>query len=451
MMRNLLLLSAVSLPVVALANTEPLDGESNDVVVTFSNKSHIFEGENFVFEQPLVDRDSLPVSASLRLSVNVSTEMNFTMDAISSVDWPSVLTNTWDHSERQGTVDFMNKAVFDISIHGSVTIGSSTYSLSYSLFNESTEWFTDASFSSLLLEGTRQGPTVSLDSIGSSLFSIEQEVPIDALGISIELEGTISPITRINLTASEIEVLSNGTVSSVSESIALSPTTRQAGHTDVRARWHGMLDGEMGIRANLKATAKSGGGSFGPLNFPYDFMIFDDEIKVESDIADFRHDLPAIRSNTEYIDFGQVTIGDSEVVSVELSNLGNVELYGDATVEGDGFIMADYSLLLARTNNGLPTRDSFEVSFLPTEPGTFDGLLLVHTNDPINPLLSIPMVGVGVDPADPGGDPNDPGNGSGLVTQEGRGCGCSSVSPSGGLGALALLGLVGLIARRRRR
>ena len=224
------------------------------------------------------------------------------------------------------------------------------------------------------------------------------------------------------------------------------------GWTDFSSRWHGALTGTIGLRSTPRIEVKVGRTTIGPLTFPLDLDIFDDAKPLTSLWSDVVHDLPAARPASATLDFGQVVVGDSGSREFTLRNHGNVELSGVATVEGEGFIVPRTNLLLARNNNASPTEQTFSIDFLPADVGNFSGSLILHTNDPIRPYITVPMVGVGVAPGDGGGnggDPNDPGDGS-LVTQDGRGCGCSAVSPATGLGGLGLLGLLGLVARRRR-
>lgn len=445
MIRTAFLLSLISLPLAASANEGPLPGESNDEVVEFYIESTLFDGPQFLREIGFGSSSS-DWSAGVRFVVDVETFLSFPMQARSSMEWPDILENSWGETETGGRVSLRNSGRVAIDLYGTI-FGTP---ISYAVWERSLNWVEFIDISGLLLEGTRQGPSVTLRSTGDSLFTISESFTIS--DITITITGTIKPILDAVLTGRSINIDGQHITSTAETALVAAPRTNN-GSAEFQSRWHGDFSGDMGLRLGLEGSARSGGGTtVSTPELGYDLMIFSDEAKsVQSEWASVSHDLPAIRTSELSLDLGRVILGDSSSVELTVENHGNVELYGDVWAEGDGYVFADYSLLLARNNHGAPTRDTFSVGFQPTELGEFTGTLFIHTNDPVQPYIEISLMGVGVDPADPGGDPNDPGNGSGLVTQEGRGCGCSSVSPAGSLGALALLGLGGLLARRRRR
>ena len=94
------------------------------------------------------------------------------------------------------------------------------------------------------------------------------------------------------------------------------------------------------------------------------------------------------------------------------------------------------------------SHDTVTVDFVATEAGTFTGKMLLLTNDPIRPQLTIPLVGTATEA--PVSNPNndDPNNPS---VSAPVGCGCS-VAPlsTAPFGLLPLLGMAGLFIRRRR-
>jgi MYXO-CTERM domain-containing protein len=87
------------------------------------------------------------------------------------------------------------------------------------------------------------------------------------------------------------------------------------------------------------------------------------------------------------------------------------------------------------------------VTFSPEEAGDFEGEIVFTTNDPTHPTVTVALEGVGVDEedTDPDTDPDDTGDEDGR-----RGCGCA-VDSSAPVGALGMLPIALLIARRRRR
>jgi MYXO-CTERM domain-containing protein len=445
MSRFALSLCAIALPLAGLAN-EPLPGESNDEVVTFELSERLFTGKEFEIGYDLTES-----GPGVWLRVDVSTDIDVAMEGKSSLVWPSVLDNSWDQTEKGGTLTLSNRGRAWIEITGRVA----GIDLAFTLWEESLRWVETFTLRSLLLEGTRQGRTITLTPQGDALFDFEREFEVIENDVFITIGGAIRPFLSAVVTGDAIEVddgVASGTVTRVREITAVARPRQNEGYADFEARWLGQLAGTMGLRTSPRVTVKVGRTTIGPLTVPLDLDIFSDTKPLRSRWSDVAHDLPVASPGTRTIDFGQVVIGDKTTREFTLNNLGNVELSGVATIEGAGFVMPRTNLLIARTNNGPSTQQKISIDLLPAALGTFTGTLTLHTNDPVNPILTIPMVGVGVNAGDDGGngDPNDPGNGGGLVSQDGRGCGCSSVSPVSGLGGLGLLGLIGLAARRRR-
>lgn len=445
MLRFALPFSALLLPAAALAE-EPLPGESNDEVVTFELSERLFTGKEFEIGYDLTES-----GPGVWLRLDVSTDIEMAMEGKSALEWPAVLGNSWDQTEKGGTLTLSNRGRAWIEITGRVA----GVDLAFTLWEESLRWIETFELRSLLLEGTRQGRTVTLTPQGDALFDIEREFEVIENDVFITIGGAIRPFLSAVVTGNAIEVddgVAVGSVTKTKEILVVEAPDTNEGFADFEASWLGDLAGRMGVRTSPRVTVKVGRTTIGPLTVPLDLDIFADTKPLRSRWSVVDHDLPAVAPGSRTIDFGQVVIGDAATREFTIRNLGNVELSGQATVDGEGFVMPRQNLLLPRTNNGAPTEQKIEIDLLPTQVGAFAGTLTIHTNDPINPIVTIPMAGVGIEPADPGdpGDPNDPGDGDDLVRQDGAGCGCTSVSPVGGASALGLVGLIGLIARRRR-
>lgn len=447
MSRFALSLLVITLPMAALADElGPRPGESNDQVVSFDVNERLFRGRQFE-----VGYDLTESGPGVWLYVDVTTDLEMAMEGRSMLEWPEVLANSWEQTEKGGSITLRNVGRAWIEIRGRVA----GIDLAYTLWEESLRWTETFELRSLLLQGTRQGRTISLSPQGDALFDFETEFEVFSDDVRITLGAAIRPFLGTVITGNEIEVDDGRNMSRVQQTrqeTTVAPPDTNDGWTDFSARWHGDMSGVMGLRTTPRIEVKVGRTTIGPLTFPLDLDIFSDTTTLRSSWSDVVHDLPAARPAVASLDFGQVVVGDKGVREFTIRNHGNVELSGLATVEGAGFILPRTNLLLPRNNNASPTEQTFSLDFLPDDIGNFTGSLVLHTNDPVRPYITVPMVGVGIAPSDNGnggGNPNDPGDGS-LVTQQGRGCGCSAVSPATGLGGLGLLGLLGLVARRRR-
>lgn len=441
MSRTSLCLALVFLPVASLA-AEPLPGESNDEIVTFDGDERLFKGIEEAYGFDLWEE-----GVGIYAKADSSADLTFIMEGLSHLEWPVVLDNSWGQTERGGTITLESKAKVWLEITGEI-LG---VRLGYELWREQLEWSQTFDLRSILLEGTRQGATVSLSSTGDDIVAFEEELEVAKDLLYITVGGAVRPVTTVQVTGHTVQT-DAGAVVSTADSMQLEAPESNEGFTEFDATWTGDVSGSIGLQLVPTITIKVDRFSFGPLQYPLDISLFEDTIELESDPSTVAHDLPAAQPGARTLDFGQVELGESATREITLHNLGNVVLSGVARVEGEGFVMPDENILVARTNGGGATEQAFQLDFLPAAEGTFTGSIVFETNDPVMPELIVPMVGVGISTPidDPNGDPNDPGDGSGLVSTAGSGCGCSSTSPVGGLGAFALLGLVGLIARRRR-
>jgi len=441
MFRPALLLATLALPALAHA-AEPLPGESNDEVVVFEGDERLFKGIEEAYGLDLWDE-----GVGIYAKADVATDLSFIMEGMSELAWPEVLENSWDQTERGGQITVKSKGAVYLEITGEI-VG---VKLGYELWREEVDWVETFELRSLLLDGTRQGSTVELTATGDNIVDFEEEFDVIKDSLSITVNGRLQPVLLATVNGHAIEV-DQGSVNSTDGSMLVEPPEVNEGEVDFDATWVGDVQGKMGFRVTPTLTVKVGSFSVGPLQYPLDIDLFTDTVSLESDRSLVVHDLPAVEPGARTLDFGQVTLGESSTREFVVRNLGNVELEGTAYVEGDGFVMEEEALLVARTNDGAATEQAISIDFLPTTEGTFSGTLVLLTNDPVQPEILIPMAGAGTSPAeDPGsGDPNDPGDGDGLVSQPHSGCGCSSTTPAGGLGGLLALGLVGVIARRRR-
>ncbi|MFK7929425.1 MAG: MYXO-CTERM sorting domain-containing protein [Myxococcota bacterium] len=438
MFRPALLIAALAIPTTSLAVES---GESNSETVVFEGDKRLFSGVEEAYGFGLFDE-----AVGIYAKVDVSTDMNFVMEGLSDLSWPEILENTWDQTERGGQITLRSKGRIWIELTGEIA----GISLGYEIWGEEIDWIETFELRSILLDGTRQGKSVELKARGADVVDIEEEFEVFDKSLIITTRGQIRPLLTATVNAHAIEV-GEGAITSTSDRTVIEPPDVNDGFTEFDAVWTGDLAGEMGVEFVPTISVRAGRFSFGPLSYPIDVGVFNDTVQLKSDRSAVNHDLPAARAGSRTVDFGQVTLGEKSTRDFTLSNIGNVELAGTARVEGDGFVMPNETILVARTNGGADTTQTLSIDFLPTAEGTFSGTLILDTNDPVQPEILIPMAGAGATlPEDPGtGDPNDP-NGGDVVNLPTSGCGCNSTTPAGSFAAFGLLGLVGLISRRRR-
>ncbi len=103
-------------------------------------------------------------------------------------------------------------------------------------------------------------------------------------------------------------------------------------------------------------------------------------------------EIPEAEVSPDALDFGDVTVGDTATLQVVVKNKG----YGNLDISGitssNAAFTVDVNAFSVR-----PRREQVvNVMFAPDADGTFNGELLIHTNDPAHPVDTVWMTGAGV-------------------------------------------------------
>ncbi|MBM4393624.1 MAG: hypothetical protein FJ090_21065, partial [Deltaproteobacteria bacterium] len=150
--------------------------------------------------------------------------------------------------------------------------------------------------------------------------------------------------------------------------------------------------------------------------------------------------MPMLVPGSDTEDLGEVALGTLATVNIPVQNAGNLNLYGNANIEGDAAFT-----VYPTTFNAVPgTEDGLVVTFSPTVEGAASAELVLTSNDPAYPDIRVSLAGTGVDNSDVGQDVGD----DKVVTAETTSCGCQS--PGGVVPSLfASLAALSLAWRRR--
>ena len=114
MFRPALLVAALALPTLAHA-AEPLPGESNDEVVIFEGKERLFKGVEQAYGLDLWDE-----GVGIYAKADVASDLSFIMEGMSELEWPEVLVNSWNQTERGGQITIKNKGAVFLEITGEI-------------------------------------------------------------------------------------------------------------------------------------------------------------------------------------------------------------------------------------------------------------------------------------------------------------------------------------------
>jgi len=145
--------------------------------------------------------------------------------------------------------------------------------------------------------------------------------------------------------------------------------------------------------------------------------------------------LPRIEARPNPIDLGDIPVGQETNVLVTVFDTGEAKLVIDA---------ADPKEILSVGTKHVEvpggSSDSIRATLTPKDNGPIETTLILESNDPAVPKLSIRVTPTGAGPG--AGDPN---------TEAAGGCGCRTTGKSSELGGLAALALASLVVARRRR
>jgi MYXO-CTERM domain-containing protein len=169
--------------------------------------------------------------------------------------------------------------------------------------------------------------------------------------------------------------------------------------------------------------------------------------------------LPAIRVVPTSLSLGEVRVGGTIEQWISIHNDGEADLEVTVAAPTTPFAVGATSLTIPPH-----TTQDLALRFEPTAPGDASAVLLLATNDPDDPFVSIDVSGTGMEAPDAGiavdagialdagiGDASVGGDGGEEYVVMGGACGCRVGGQSPTPSAPIVLGLVALALRWRRR
>lgn len=142
------------------------------------------------------------------------------------------------------------------------------------------------------------------------------------------------------------------------------------------------------------------------------------------------------------LDFGQVWVGTSAPLALQVHNLGEADLVYSIAATDAAFVTTASELTLTPGANA-----SIIVNFEPQTAGEVSATLVIASNDPDEPTREVALHGLAVDQ----GTDADPPAPTGDEPDEDDGCNCRQAGGASGSGAgLAFVGLALALAARRR-
>jgi MYXO-CTERM domain-containing protein len=405
--------------------------------VEFKGETTLFQGAEYAQYAPI---DWLPVTVGF--SVDANAKVGVDMKAHSDLSWPTALTHQWEGITRGGTAKLDATASVNVTLVNTDT-GSTILSFPITGY----AWAGEEKFDSLLLPG---GVNVAgVDIIPTDFIRLDYTfddvaaaVGFDGFDLDLTVGVKLTPDCHVDISGTKVSTDGVDITSRTGEAVLDLPSSHN-GKYPLTSAWEGVASGYFDINIDFFISA-SGDINIPEMSFTItSFDLAQSDGKFAATTAQYTHPLPAINVRSS-VDFGDVEVGgEPKEIEIPVQNLGNIDLEGDVTFDGDAaFQIVGTDEILVNGN----ASDVIVVEFLPEEGGDFEGTLVFATNDPMMPEVEVPVFGTGIAPEVD--DDNNEGGGNGDL--ETRGCGCNTTPAAMPFGVFAA-SMLGMLARRRRK
>jgi len=419
-------------PAVASAQQEP-EYASEPADLYFEHDFDAFDAIEF-------DTGSLPAGSPLavRFFLNSKGGTYTAMEAVSDLTWPDALTQRITGVPETGYLE----VICDLELAAQVTFDLWGYKGAYDVWAETLYLEAEQVFEPLLLEGDGQ-PRVEARADGKGIDPYEIEIPLFA---GLELQVVIEVFPRATAGLAEGRIETDETVLTSSELGVLHDVPEWTPEVlELTSTYVAQVDAalQVVIQPQLEICAPIF-GCFRVAKFDIPIPLVDDRLEEAFDPVRYSHPLPVLEAPVTTHDFGEVEVETLANLQLPLTNAGLLDLEGHLSIEGDPAFTVFPEYIQASSEQ----TDGAVVTFAPTAEGAQAATLVIVSNDPARPELRIPLGGTGW--VEPPPELDDDDSRDRRLSGEVSGCGCdASSSPSGSLAALALLG--GLMFLRRRR
>lgn len=388
-----------------------------------------------------VDTGYQPSASSplaVRFHVTPSGGIVTEMEAVSALEWPTAFKHSLEAVPGEGWFGIDTHVDIDFE----VKIDVSVYSNTLSLWSQDFDITEIVPLDTLVLPGSPEYPTeVAFDQTGLiDPFEVGYDV-IPGVGLNLAVE--IFPQLAASFAGNRIESTLGSSVGAQDGEggfVQLDPPAGNPGEVFVSSTYFADLGTVFAlvIRPSAELDTVVGDYTLAQFDIPIDLLDSAETRAFPPSVT--LHPLPAIDDVDVVGDLGTIDVGDLANLEVPLSNLGALGLEGTAHIEGGDAFSVYPTYFYASEDR----TDGVVVTFAPLEDGEQLATLVLNTNDPVTPVLRIPLVGTGRALTSVDGPPGDNGN---VSRDDIKTCGCAA-SGGGASGVWLLLGAL-VLGRRR--
>ncbi|NCG18357.1 MAG: hypothetical protein GWP91_05000 [Rhodobacterales bacterium] len=383
---------------------------------------------------------------SVRFHITPSGGVVTEMEATSELEWAGTLEHKLTGVPGTGVFEIDATLEIEAEVHLDLII----YEDYIPVWVETVNMYDGMAFDPMLLAGGGSPVTVGVSGAGI-VDPLEFALTV-ITGINLVFAAEVYPELSSTLSGNRIETLGDdGLVVQTLEDtwMNLPLATVPSPELALSSTYVANFDSELSLVIEPTISVDTWIGDFQLISFPIPVALLDSMGERAFEAVDLFHPLPLVGPLPGETDMGEVPTDTLANAPIELTNVGAMPLEGLATIVGsDDFTVFPESLCIPPGGS-----DGLMVSFDSAGVGDQDVVLEIITNDPLNPVIQIPIFASAYDPNSleetptrGTGDLSD-GSRNGEDTKSGCGCQATRSGPSGWW----VLGLVGLIRRRSSR
>lgn len=359
--------------------------------------------------------------------------------ATSHVVWPEVLEHSFESYNGAGVFGIDTSLEMVAQVNIDIVI----YQDTFDLWTETLEIEKLTTFDGLLLPGSTQ-EYVEVDISDKNLIPpIEFDLPL-ITGVDLGFDLEIYPELVARMAGVRIDTAHDGGIATISEfdgSANLELPQSDPGMLGLYSIYHGFLTGELNLVLKPTASLDTIIGDFDIFSFEFPVTMLNISDTRAFEPVEMEHPLPSLTTTLASHNFGEMTVGESASVELDITNTGALGAFGELYIDGSADFILSQDTVAIQPNK---TR-TVTISYMPTAEGSETAMLYLESNDPARPEIAIPLGGGGVEPTD--SINFDEASGNSKSTIQTCGCAAQTIAPMASVAWLPLLGLLGF--RRR--
>lgn len=419
-------------PILALAlaaSPAALAFDSEPQPITLADSTEIFS--NAEFSTGYVPSGS-PLQVQFAIEANGGADVS--MDGVADLSWPEALQLAFTGDPGSGlllldgSLDATTSVAIDLSDWG--------YYGTFEIDRRTLGFEGTTLFDPFVLDGSAE-PRVEIVDTGNGTNVISYTYTILT---GLDLRFTADMATQVTVGFEGAQFEANGAIATAEGQVSTVPYEPAADYT-ADTTYTGRWDSDLSLvfTPEIQACASLFGCvTVAEFEVPLSLVqqVFDKDFPTVQAVFP----MPLIAPGLDQADMGSVEVGQLVNLEVPIGNDGNLDVVGEARIEGS----ADFTVYPSTFDAPAATEDGVVVTFAPTAEGAQAATLVLTSNDPGQPEVRIPLTANGVvTPADDGGVDISPDD-----TEKVSSCGCSSGTAGGG-GLAGLMALALVVGRRR--